>query len=440
MKLFKYLSIATITISVIIFVSAQTTNKSRELCKVLSTLVVETPTLSVSVLNSIEEVCPGEVLIAKQFTASTSEISIIGKAIGSVDRDLQYSVTYANVQSITLDKSHIKIFGEGSAGCVVSIKPSLLANTRIVNIARCQGNGPVSFAIAAGSAIDSNGDPLEAFEPSSAGIIYNAGIDTVENIVKLSNQTYVSNDQSYKYDVYLPSEWSTKAKMPSLILVHGGGWVVGDKNDYAKLAESMSKLGIVVFVPNYLSEKQAPDGITNIHNFVLEIIKQPDIFNIDLSRLSIGGTSAGGHLVLNELSNSPDTFMCVIANAPPVDLLGAFLDTIQFPISSQIVENAFGKNHSTIKSYSPIENISSIGSKTKIVIFQEKLDNLVPFKYTEKYINALKSTYPAIDITASYSFTDNPYFVNPTEEQLTHLYTDEEENASFKSYFYAKCM
>lgn len=440
MKLFKYISIVVVAISIILlFVSAQKDNSS-ELCNALYTTIIEMPSLSDTTLNSIDSYCPGVVSNAKQSSSSTSEISIIGKAIGSVDTDVQYSVTYANTDTITLDKKHITVSGEGSAGCVVSVNPSSKNNTRIINIAKCQGNGPIFFTVAAGSATDSNGNPVPAFKPSSASIIYNADIDTVTDIVRLTDQTYISNDQIYTYDVYRPSDWSTRGKMPSLILVHGGGWVVGDKNYYTKLAESMAKLGITVFVPNYLSDRLPTDGITNIHNFVLGILNQANTFNIDLTRLSIGGTSAGGHLVLNELSNSPDTFMCVIANAAPVDLLGVFLDTAQFPISSQIVKNAFGKNHTTIKSYSPIEKISSIDSKTKIAIFQEKLDNLVPFKYTEKYVDALRLAYPTIDVTASYSFTENPYFVRPKEEQLNHLFTDEDEDAYFKSYFYSKCM
>src|SRR5689334_21464031 len=40
---------------------------------------------------------------------------------------------------------------------------------------------------------------------------------------------YLAKDRSEKLDVYLPATRATDAKSPAVILIHGGGWVGGDK-------------------------------------------------------------------------------------------------------------------------------------------------------------------------------------------------------------------
>ncbi len=103
-------------------------------------------------------------------------------------------------------------------------------------------------------------------------------------------------------DVYRPVG---KGDFPVLFFVHGGGWMIGGKDDvlgiygYGTIAEHLAERGLVVVVPNYrLSPKvQHPEHIKDIARAFAWTHRHVKEYGGRLDEVFVCGHSAGGHLV-----------------------------------------------------------------------------------------------------------------------------------------------
>jgi acetyl esterase/lipase len=113
--------------------------------------------------------------------------------------------------------------------------------------------------------------------------------------------------QSLKLDVY--EQPKGKTKRPVIILVHGGGFAEGDKQEdlYVKMATAFAKHGYLVFVINYrLKARETPCGpkvleraLSDVSDAVFWIKRNRKLFEADTARMIICGDSAGGALAVN---------------------------------------------------------------------------------------------------------------------------------------------
>jgi acetyl esterase/lipase len=100
-----------------------------------------------------------------------------------------------------------------------------------------------------------------------------------------------------RLDVYRPR--AQKGKLPTILFVHGGGWVIGSKDDQGKpLANWLAAHGWVVINANYrLSPRFAfPDHIIDVKAAIKWIREHGTAYGADPDFLVITGGSAGGHL------------------------------------------------------------------------------------------------------------------------------------------------
>lgn len=140
------------------------------------------------------------------------------------------------------------------------------------------------------------------------------------DVVKSIDQSYKTLDKTMRYDIYRPTDWNGRYDMPAIIWVHGGSWTYGNKEGEEKYATALASLGVTVLVPDYSTTIRPYTGMVDVDNFVSHVLAQSAELHIDLARLSIGGISAGGHLILNELTHRNNIFHCAIAISAPVDL------------------------------------------------------------------------------------------------------------------------
>jgi acetyl esterase/lipase len=136
------------------------------------------------------------------------------------------------------------------------------------------------------------------------------------------------NNTSLNLDIYQPN--STEGLFPALVVVHGGGWVSGDKNEIAEFNQYMVARGWVVFALNYRLAPKAtfPAPNEDIGCALAYIARNSEKYNVDIKRLALLGRSAGGTLALTAAYNPSGATECrnkpeiraVLAYYPPLNL------------------------------------------------------------------------------------------------------------------------
>ena len=104
-------------------------------------------------------------------------------------------------------------------------------------------------------------------------------------------------DVSLTLDVFVPEG---TGPFPTCILVHGGGFIRGDKQSYIKpLFEPLSKAGFAWFTINYRLAPQHrwPACAEDVETAIRWVKAHAKEYKVDVDRIALIGESAGGHLV-----------------------------------------------------------------------------------------------------------------------------------------------
>jgi acetyl esterase/lipase len=119
-------------------------------------------------------------------------------------------------------------------------------------------------------------------------------------------------DRELKCDIFRPA---TADKLPAIVIVHGGGWINGDKTRFRALAQAMATRGYVTASIEYRLAGEAlfPAAIHDCFSAVRFLRKKAVDWNIDSNRIGAVGGSAGGHLV---------ALMATAANVPQLHATG----------------------------------------------------------------------------------------------------------------------
>jgi gluconolactonase len=89
------------------------------------------------------------------------------------------------------------------------------------------------------------------------------------------------------------------APKPAVVVVHGGGWLKGDKTKFRALAIGLAKAGFVSMAIEYRlgGEARFPAGIQDCNAAVRYLRANAATYGVDPARIGAVGGSAGGHLV-----------------------------------------------------------------------------------------------------------------------------------------------
>lgn len=104
-------------------------------------------------------------------------------------------------------------------------------------------------------------------------------------------------DVSLTLDAFVPAG---TGPFPTCILVHGGGFVRGDKQSYIEpLFEPLSQAGFTWFTINYRLAPQHrwPACAEDVETAIRWVKTHANEYKVDVSRIALVGESAGGHLV-----------------------------------------------------------------------------------------------------------------------------------------------
>lgn len=102
-----------------------------------------------------------------------------------------------------------------------------------------------------------------------------------------------------KMDVYRP-ESSPMKPVGAVVVIHGGAWMGGKRQDMAELCEAISKRGLLAATVQYRLAPQFkwPAMLDDAQTAVRYLRANASKYNIDPDRIGAAGASAGGHLSL----------------------------------------------------------------------------------------------------------------------------------------------
>lgn len=137
--------------------------------------------------------------------------------------------------------------------------------------------------------------------------VYYVQNDSVE---KVSDVVYANYDgREMLLDAFIP-KWNNE-KHPVVVLIHGGGWISGNKNLTWPMAQRLSKAGYLCLSVEYrmLLEAQYPAPLNDIKTAIRWVRSNADKYNVDTSFVAIYGCSAGGQLAsLAASTNNSDIY------------------------------------------------------------------------------------------------------------------------------------
>ena len=131
-------------------------------------------------------------------------------------------------------------------------------------------------------------------------------------VVRVSDVSYLGPDRQEKMDVYLPPD-SFEGPAPAVLLIHGGGWRVGDKASKRErnFGNTLAANGYTVFSINYelnvgerdpktgklvLSHLAWPQNLYDCKSALRYLRLKAQDYGIDPDKIAVMGGSAGGHL------------------------------------------------------------------------------------------------------------------------------------------------
>lgn len=120
------------------------------------------------------------------------------------------------------------------------------------------------------------------------------GVTTMEMVTEtISNP----NRPEISVDLFLPQAPSNGA---AVILLHGGAWMFGDRNDMHSYAKLFAAKGFVAVAAQYrlLPNVRWPGQLEDVRDVIRWIKADAGRLNIDSTKVALVGFSAGAHLAL----------------------------------------------------------------------------------------------------------------------------------------------
>jgi alpha-L-fucosidase 2 len=185
---------------------------------------------------------------------------------------------------------------------------------------------------------------------------------------------------------------------PAAIIVHGGGWVRGDRRvDVAPLFAPLEAAGIASFSIDYrlaADVTQFGVAIDDVKNAILFVRSHAAEYRIDPDRISLVGESAGGQLAaMAALVPAPGAQVnSVVAMYAPTDLVSLANSSGLIPTQ---IRNSFRGTPfekfilARLGQLSPIQNIST--GAPPFLLIHGTSDPLVPFSQSTAMCDRLQA-------------------------------------------------
>src|SRR6056300_72563 len=121
---------------------------------------------------------------------------------------------------------------------------------------------------------------------------------TSNKICGKENIVYKQIDKTkLKLDVYYPSDFEGK-NFPAVLLIHGGGWLTGSRENQQIMAQNLAFHGYVAITVSYRLGLEAtyPAAVNDIKDAIIWAKQKAKKYHINKDKIAILGASAGAQL------------------------------------------------------------------------------------------------------------------------------------------------
>jgi len=219
----------------------------------------------------------------------------------------------------------------------------------------------------------------------------------------LESISYAEESLLQKLDVYIPA--SGEKPFPTILAIHGGGFISKSKSLYQRLARHYAKQGYVFVSINYrlAPTDNYPAQVEDAFCALAWLHSNQDKYGFDTNRVIVTGGSAGGYLASMlgtvddpsiYLENCPHPYPSDPAVQAAIIYYGLydFTDMSEYPGGSAPLEPFLGAKYEEIpiekiEEMSPITHVN--GSEPPFLILHGTEDNQVPSFMSERFAESL---------------------------------------------------
>ncbi len=210
------------------------------------------------------------------------------------------------------------------------------------------------------------------------------------------------NGASLRLDACLPA---SPVKTAAAIIVHGGGWVRGDRRtEVEPLFEPLSQAGIAWFSIDYrlaTDVTQFGVAIDDVQSAIRYVKAHADEYNIDPNRIALIGESAGGQLAaMAVLRGGADVAVkAVVAIYTPTDLVSLVKNSRYIPAQMQdAIKGSPWESFilAGLSQLSPIENVRR--NMPPFLFIHGTSDILVPFEQSQRMCDRMRKAGASCEI------------------------------------------
>ncbi len=209
-----------------------------------------------------------------------------------------------------------------------------------------------------------------------------ADFDFVADVPITAPQTITygqAGNTALRADIVRPAAAGAGQTWPAMLLIHGGRWVAGNKNDNSvdTALTGVAQKGFVTMTIDYrLANGRGPDCYQDVQTAIAYLQTNAAQYSIDPNRIYIMGQSAGGHLAAMAATDPTQNVAAAISVAAAYD----------------IVNLSWGGNWGNAQARTAASTNLRVGPQTKpILIIHANNDQSVPIANARTMENALKA-------------------------------------------------
>lgn len=193
------------------------------------------------------------------------------------------------------------------------------------------------------------------------------------------------------------------AKLPCVVIIHGGGWGGGNKQQHDELTWQFASKGYVAATIGYrLAPKhQFPAQVHDVKCAVRYLRAHAEKYGLDPQRVGAIGFSAGGHLSMmlgttngadglegdGGWPDQPSQVQAVVSYFGPTDLAAADIPPVVIDILTRFVGGTKHEKPDEFRKASPLTHVSP--GDAPMLLFQGTKDPLVPHTQTYPMLEAM---------------------------------------------------